>query len=130
MLTRMPLDTGGRFSLRLCDHDPSHARYELQLVTREGEWATGVQVSGADGQIEYAVWRGEGEPPGWLLHYSRAALRRIAVSGSQRASTRRVLSSGLSPNNSRYCEPNRPACQKPLASATDFTVLRLSGARN
>ena len=54
----------------------------------------------------------------------------IAVSGNQRTSTRRVLSSGLSPNNSRYCEPTRPACQKPLSSATDFTVLRLPVAPN
>lgn len=75
MLTPMQPDTGGRFSLRLCDHGSSHARYELQVVTRDGEWSTGVQVSTADGQVECAPWRGEGEPPAWLLHYSRAALR-------------------------------------------------------
>ena len=46
----------------------------------------------------------------------------VVVSGSQCGSTRRVLSSGLSPNNSRYCELNRPGCQKPCSSATDFTL--------
>ena len=75
MLTRMQPDTGGRFSLRLGDLDLERARYELQLVTRDGEWSTDVQVSSADGPIECAVWRGEGEPPAWLFHYARAALR-------------------------------------------------------
>jgi hypothetical protein len=71
----MQPDSGGRFSLRLCDDDATRARYALTLATPSAEWASEVVVSISDGRVEFAPWQGEGEPPPWLLQYARAALR-------------------------------------------------------
>jgi hypothetical protein len=75
MLSCMQLDSGGRFSLRLRDHDALRAGYDLVLSTPVAEWSTEVAVVVADGNVEHGAWRGEGEPPPWLLQYARAALR-------------------------------------------------------
>lgn len=71
----MQPDTGGRFSLRLCDDDATHARYAVTLATSSAEWAAEAVVRVADGSIDFAAWQGEGEPPPWLAQYARAALR-------------------------------------------------------
>jgi hypothetical protein len=71
----MQPDTGGRFSLRLLDHDANRASFELVLATAEGSWSARTLVSAEDGNIDWAGWSGPGEPPRWLLQYARAALR-------------------------------------------------------
>lgn len=75
MLRAMHPDTGGRFSLRLGDHDASRARYGVTLATADAEWSCEAVVGVADGRIDFGAWQGEGEPPAWLLQYARAALR-------------------------------------------------------
>ncbi len=71
----MQPDTGGRFSLRLLDHDAQHARFELTLATADSSWSATTVVSAEDGAIDWTGWEGPGEPPRWLLQYARAALR-------------------------------------------------------
>jgi hypothetical protein len=71
----MQPDTGGRFSLLLEAHDVTRAAYALTLSTRLAEWSARAEVAVADGRVECSAWRGEGEPPAWLLQYVRAALR-------------------------------------------------------
>jgi hypothetical protein len=75
MLWLMQPDTGGRFDLRLRAHDPAVAGYDLTLSTLGGEWSTEATVSIANGSVECGAWRGDGEPPPWLLQYARSALR-------------------------------------------------------
>jgi hypothetical protein len=75
MLSPMHPDTGGRFTLRLSEHDETLARYELTLATPSSEWSARANVALADGSIDFADWHGDGEPPAWLLQYARAALR-------------------------------------------------------
>lgn len=75
MLSSMQPDTGGRFSLRLCDDDATHAKYASTLATPSAEWTSEAVVSVGDGRVDFAPWQGEGEPPSWLLQYARAALR-------------------------------------------------------
>jgi hypothetical protein len=71
----MQPDTGGRFSLRLCEDDASRARYALTVATAGAEWTATAVVTIADGGIEFGAWQGEGTPPRWLVQYARAALR-------------------------------------------------------
>ena len=71
----MQPETGGRYSLRLRDHDERHARFELELATPAGTWLAGAEVSASEGLIQLSSWAGNGEPPPWLCHYTRAALR-------------------------------------------------------
>jgi len=71
----MQPDTGGRFSLRLCDDDATHARYALTVATSGAEWTAAAVVTIADGGIDFSAWQGEGGPPPWLVQYARAALR-------------------------------------------------------
>lgn len=75
MLPPMQPDTGGRFSLRLCDDDATHARYAVTVATPSAEWAAQALVTIADGAIDFSAWRGENAPPPWLVQYARAALR-------------------------------------------------------
>jgi hypothetical protein len=71
----MQPDTGGRFSLKLRDQDASGATFELSIATAVVTVSALARVSAQDGTVEFSVWSGAGEPPAWLLHYARAALR-------------------------------------------------------
>jgi hypothetical protein len=75
MLGRMQPDTGGRFSLRLRAQDAGHAGYDLTLAAHGAEWSTEATVSSTDGSVACGAWRGQGDPPAWLLQYARSALR-------------------------------------------------------
>jgi hypothetical protein len=82
--------TGGRFSLQLCEADAQHARYALTLATAGAEWTSEASVFSADGRIELAACRGQGEPPPWLLQYTRAALRSIWRAHAEQGWPRRI----------------------------------------
>lgn len=71
----MQPETGGRFSLELRAHDDAFARYALTLAIPGVEWSAEAVVSIAEGGVEFAGWKGEGQPPPWLLQYARATLR-------------------------------------------------------
>jgi hypothetical protein len=82
--------TGGRFSLQLRDADAQRARYALTVATAGAEWASEAVVFSSDGRIELAPCRGEGEPPPWLLHYARAALRSTWRAHAEQGWPRRI----------------------------------------
>jgi hypothetical protein len=82
--------TGGRFSLRLSEHDESLARYELTLSTPCGEWSSQARVQVADGRVDFDAWKGDGEPPPWLVHYTRAALRSAWRAAAEQGWPRRL----------------------------------------
>jgi hypothetical protein len=71
----MQPETGGRFSVRLLEHDEARARFQMDLATPAGSWSTEAEVALADGAIVWGTWTGAGEPPEWLSTYARAALR-------------------------------------------------------
>jgi len=71
----MLTDSGGRFTARLLDEDAERARFALELSTAEGLWSTEAVVSSAAGEVTWQAWTGSGEPPAWLVHYARSALR-------------------------------------------------------
>jgi hypothetical protein len=67
--------TGGRFDVRLLEDHGGGARFRLELATAEGSWSGNADVAVEDGRVELGSWTGSGEPPAWLCHYVRAALR-------------------------------------------------------
>jgi hypothetical protein len=71
----MQPDTGGRFSLRLLDQDASGAKFELSMATSAVSGSALAQVSADEGSVDIGGWDGIAEPPPWLMHYARAALR-------------------------------------------------------
>ena len=71
----MLTDTGGRFTARLLAEGADGARFGLELSTPEGLWSTEAAVAVATGDVTWQDWTGTGEPPEWLVHYARAALR-------------------------------------------------------
>ena len=71
----MQPDTGGRFSLQLQEQDTGHACYALSLATGNSQWLGSARVSLDEGRVDVTGWTGPGEPPRWLLQYTRAALR-------------------------------------------------------
>jgi hypothetical protein len=71
----MLTDTGGRFTARWLGEDAEGARFALELSTAEGIWSTEAAVSLAAGEVTWQHWTGSGEPPPWLVHYARSALR-------------------------------------------------------
>jgi hypothetical protein len=71
----MQPDNGGRFSLRLLAQDASGARFELTLATALVNGTATALVSAEDGAVDFDGWNGPSDPPPWLLHYARAALR-------------------------------------------------------
>jgi hypothetical protein len=97
-LGRQP-DTGGRYSLRLLDHDSTGARFELTLATSDASWLAEARVSAVDGSValdgvspaadaalagrppserpanDGASSLAPPPPPRWLVQYARAALR-------------------------------------------------------
>lgn len=75
MLARMQPDTGGRFTARLLGHDEERASFQVDLATADAMWSSVAYVASTDGTVHWDVWSGAGEPPEWLCHYTRAALR-------------------------------------------------------
>lgn len=75
MLAGMQPETGGRFSARLLDQDEHQAQFQLELATATGSWSTQARVATQAGEVLWGAWEGSGEPPDWLCHYARAALR-------------------------------------------------------
>jgi hypothetical protein len=71
----MQSGTGGRFSLKLHDQDASGATFELSIATASVSVSALARVSADDGAVDFGAWSGTSEPPAWLLHYARAALR-------------------------------------------------------
>jgi len=71
----MLTDTGGRFTARLLAEETDRARFVLELSTPEGAWSSEAAVSLATGEVTWQGWTGSGEPPEWLAHYARSALR-------------------------------------------------------
>jgi hypothetical protein len=90
MLSPMQPDTGGRFNLRLRQQDPEQAGYELILSAQGAQWSTEVTVASADGSVVCGAWRGDGQPPAWLLQYARSALRTAWQAHRQQGWPRRL----------------------------------------
>jgi hypothetical protein len=86
----MQPETGGRFSFQLAEHDTLAARFQLVLATPEARWSGGARVSVADGGVEFDAWDGPGEPPAWLVQYTRAGLRSAWRQHGERGWARRV----------------------------------------
>jgi hypothetical protein len=75
MLRGMQPDTGGRFTVRLLEHDELQASFHLEIATPGGKWSTLAYVTADAGGVRWNTWEGGGEPPDWLCQYARAALR-------------------------------------------------------
>jgi hypothetical protein len=75
----MQPESGGRLEARLAASDASGARFSVELSSPAGAWTSEVSVAAADGEVSWQSWSGgtagAGEPPAWLCHYLRAALR-------------------------------------------------------
>jgi len=71
----MQLETGGRFTVRLSEHDEHQASFQVELATPAGQWSTQASVVTDTGNVRWSTWAGGGEPPEWLCLYARAALR-------------------------------------------------------
>ena len=90
MFRVMQPETGGRFSLELCAHDDALARYALTLAIPGAEWSAEAVITIGEGGVEFAEWKGEGRPPGWLLQYARATLRSTWRSHAEQGWPRRL----------------------------------------
>lgn len=57
--------------------DAGTVRYRVTLYVPEQDWRGRAEIAAGSGEVSFAPWEGEGDPPDWLVKAAYAFLRSL-----------------------------------------------------